>query len=891
MLLSKVRADWHKLSAEQQSQIGTVISNKFQLFVSQAQAKLALQRLGLLLAAVASLSGPQACATFAGQCVGMLSGGEGVQHHMSECALSMLTALAEEVNNMDRGRRRDLVSATSSQWGDIAGLARGFIPEQMAAGAALAAQQQHTEASGYYGLVHGALLCLQGWLRMSADASSSCRMSPGQLAASHPTLLSCLFSLLGATAAEAVTAERIECLACEILCDVLGPGTYGEDAQQERTAVDAAVAALLSLRDVALTPGPAGAGVARCVASIASALAQRDTSLVCGGAAAAATANGTSSSNGGAAPAASPNVLPLAELLLHCVSRPERAVCEAAVEYFVCANTLPLEQRHPQMGGPLYASLLGPLLGWHSCYSSSFVSWNEELDEDEEAFYRFRDQSLTDLLETVFLMTGPAYLQQLQERIAAAAAWQQAEGALFCLKAVADMLRGQVASPSHPHAQQNNELLLALFEDLCSPSGRSAAFLSNPYTCATAAALVGAYAPWFESTPAAPLEGALRLLLHALCFEHSWHAAARAFKVLCMRCAARLCSAPVVQSLAAVAASAIAPAPLAGQVASYVAMPLEDRQAIVEGLARVVTFLGPQDVNDSALNIQQPHLARTQSIISHGSSTAAQGGAAAKQLLQHLADELQLMAVLIRGMEFPGQPPPAFVHPAMKLLEAAWPVLSAVADAPVCRQDRPVLEAVCEVHKRALQAARGSAKPLLPTLLTAVGELFTATQQPACLDVLSTIAEVFGEVKNAPELAAAQKQSFEGAVAAASAMLMQRSAASQSLSASGDLLRSLLAVADAHLVFARELFFTSSVLPQEQLTGESGGQWLLAALQSQELPGMSAGLLKPADCEAFAKLALRQPPLSRGRFDALLMDFAAIPRGEGTCDALLAYEL
>ncbi|KAF6233353.1 hypothetical protein COO60DRAFT_1653821 [Scenedesmus sp. NREL 46B-D3] len=434
-------------------------------------------------------------------------------------------------------------------------------------------------AAGYYGLVHGALLCLQGWLRMSADASSSCRMSPGQLAASHPALLSCLFSLLGATATEAVTAERIECLACEILCDVLGPGAYGDDPQQERTAVDAAMAALLSLRDVALTPGPAGAGVARCVASVASALAQRDVNA----------------------------------------------------------------QR-------------------------TFVNWNEELDDDEEAFYR-----------DGFLMTGPAYLQQLQERIAAATAWQQAEGALFCLAAVADMLRGQ---------------------DLCSPAGRSAAFLSSPFTCATAAAVVGAYAPWFECTPAAPLEGALRLLLHALCFPHSWHAAARAFKVLCMRCAARLCSAPVVQSLAAVAAAAVAPAPAAGQVASYVSMPLEDRQAIVEGLARVITLLNPQDVVDSALSIQQPHLARTQSIISHGSSTAAQGGAAAKQLLQHLADELQLMA------------------------------------------DRSVLEAVCEVYKRALQAARGSAKPLLTTLLTAVGELFTATQQAACLDVLSTIAEV-----------------------------------------------------------------------------------------------------------------------------------------------------
>lgn len=68
---------------------------------------------------------------------------------------------------------------------------------------------------------------------------------------------------------------------------------------------------------------------------------------------------------------------------------------------------------------------------------------------------------------------------------------------------------------------------------------------------------------------------------------------------------------------------------------------------------------------------------------------------------------------------------------------------------------------------------------------------------------------------------------FPGAVAAASAVLMQRSAASQSLSASGDLLRSLLAVADAHLVFARELFVTSSVLPQVC-------QWAVAAAALRE---------------------------------------------------------
>jgi hypothetical protein len=54
---------------------------------------------------------------------------------------------------------------------------------------------------------------------------------------------------------------------------------------------------------------------------------------------------------------------------------------------------------------------------------------------------------------------------------------------------------------------------------------------------------------------------------------------------------------------------------------------------------------------------------------------------------------------------------------------------------------------------------------------------------------------------------------------------------------------------------------------------------------------MSAGLLQREDCETFARLALRQPPLPRGRFDALVLDFGAIPRGEGTGDALLAHEL
>lgn len=179
---------------------------------------------------------------------------------------------------------------------------------------------------------------------------------------------------------------------------------------------------------------------------------------------------------------------------------------------------------------------------------------------------RFRYQSLSELLETVYLMTGPSFLSNIQDSINTAQSWQQAEGAFFCLIAVAGPLKGHVTRTGSPYAQQTSELLLALFTDLCNPQARAAAFLSSPYTCATAAGLVGAYAPWFDVTAAAPLEGALRLLLHALCFPYSWHAAAGAFRALCMRCGSRLSNAPLLQGLASLAASAIAPASSAGEV-------------------------------------------------------------------------------------------------------------------------------------------------------------------------------------------------------------------------------------------------------------------------------------------------------------------------------------
>lgn len=171
-------------------------------------------------------------------------------------------------------------------------------------------------------------------------------------------------------------------------------------------------------------------------------------------------------------------------------------------------------------------------------------------------------------------MSGPLYLSSIQDAIASANSWQQVEGALFCLRAVAGRVRRQGGSATAPNgcngqqdrALQEQQLLLGLFETACSPGSRVASFLGNAYVCATAAGLVGAYAAWFDNTVNSPLEGALRLLLHALSFRDSWHAAATAFRALTTRCAARLANVQVLQSLAAAAVAAVAPVPQPGQV-------------------------------------------------------------------------------------------------------------------------------------------------------------------------------------------------------------------------------------------------------------------------------------------------------------------------------------
>ena len=80
------------------------------------------------------------------------------------------------------------------------------------------------------------------------------------------------------------------------------------------------------------------------------------------------------------------------------LSAGDRQVAEFAIDYLDGLSTVPLVERHPQLREPLYSSLLQVLLP-HMQFSDKFTTWEECVDDDEDAFNRFRSALLHPVLE------------------------------------------------------------------------------------------------------------------------------------------------------------------------------------------------------------------------------------------------------------------------------------------------------------------------------------------------------------------------------------------------------------------------------------------------------------------------------------------------------------
>jgi hypothetical protein len=196
-------------------------------------------------------------------------------------------------------------------------------------------------------------------------------------------------------------------------------------------------------------------------------------------------------------------------------------------------------------------------------------------------------------------------------------------------------------------------------------------------------------------------------------------------------------------------------------------------------------------------------------------------GAPSSPAAAELVGRLRLLAVLVRYMETSSDMPTAAgsVHPAMRLLQIAYPALEAVAGSAALQADEKVYKALCEVRacthflcnagiinpvaaplsclhqhqedtldvcmhhdvvlykttcaaqvfQRILWADKALAAPLLPGLLSAVTAAVESHHHAACLDTLGiAVAEYGSSAKHAGLI----KEAFCRACNAVSALLL-----------------------------------------------------------------------------------------------------------------------
>ena len=174
------------------------------------------------------------------------------------------------------------------------------------------------------------------------------------------------------------------------------------------------------------------------------------------------------------------------------------------------------------------------------------------------------------------------------------------------------------------------------------------------------------------------------------------HTAAHTFQQLCLRCSWKLRDAASFGWLLEAAHGALAQA--------GPALPIADRQLVVEGVARVAAGLQGQQLLDAAAAVTAPFVQAAAAAAGGGGNGGGAPGGAARRAL---ADSLRLLASAVRHLAPAGDDRGALgAQPAAAVLSAAAPTLRAVAESPAWQADTEAISAVVEVYHRAVGTAK-----------------------------------------------------------------------------------------------------------------------------------------------------------------------------------------
>ena len=368
--------------------------------------------------------------------------------------------------------------------------------------------------------------------------------------------------------------------------------------------------------------------------------------------------------------------LELTDVVLALVEAHERPVTEAAADYFLMINTVPVADRHPALGAPLFERLVAACVR-RATLPSDFTTW-DEAEEDRDTFSRFREQILADLLDNCYGMTRGQYLAQIGGYLTNANSWQAAEAAVFAARAVAAPLKRRVVPAAKrlgrfaggDDGDDENDPAVA------ADRAASDAFLSQLFQRvgeAGAAAASGRSTRRVREPPAgdgvdgahggivrvvvgtdvvwrARAGGVAGYLLAAMRVPEAFGRAAVAFGNVCARCGSTFGDPETLSRLVAGAEAATpdAPPPRDLGAGGDLGEGDDSRAAIVEGLARIVAGLSDAAVAaEFGKRLAAPAAARARPD-RDGSRRESRGDAR-----DAVAAEIRLIASAVRFLEFP----------------------------------------------------------------------------------------------------------------------------------------------------------------------------------------------------------------------------------------------
>ena len=226
---------------------------------------------------------------------------------------------------------------------------------------------------------------------------------------------------------------------------------------------------------------------------------------------------------------------------------------------------------------------------------TTFTTWADEDDVDQDEFERFREQSAAEVLSTCLQLLHAEFISNVASLVEPAQpSWQSYELVFFVMRCLHAELKATLnadadgAELSAPMLATHKEAVKALLIRLLAPAaGNGAAFNGQPSPLLTSAVrLYGNFGKWMAREQPQVLEGCVRCVLQALLVEESAEHAAVAFKNLCVHAQKQLGKLDTILALLTICEPAMKDSALSADL----------RVALTEGLARLVGSLTREDM-------------------------------------------------------------------------------------------------------------------------------------------------------------------------------------------------------------------------------------------------------------------------------------------------------